>query len=360
VKVWSLDGRVVYSDEPRLVGQTFSLDEDEREVLTTAPGTRADVTDLQQPENRFERGRGKLLEVYRPIWQPDGQPLLFETYAPYSLVTDRGARLWRGFAGITLTSVLLLVVLLVPIIVGLLNQLRRAQVYREALLLQAVEASATERRRIAGTLHDGVVQELAATALVLAGKAAGHRRAGRNEAADEWQEAASVVRANVGGLRSVLVDIYPDSLHAAGLSVALTDLANSLRGRTICVDVTVSPGDTAGLPDATENLVFRVAQECLRNAVKHSGGRHVEVSVQRRAEDVVLEVVDDGRGFDVNAVRTAPEPGHLGLRLIADLSRDQRAVLQVASIPGCGTRWRLEVPVAEPPTSRRLGRRATR
>jgi signal transduction histidine kinase len=358
VKVWNLDGRIVYSDEPRLVGQHYSLGTEEREVLTTAPGTRAEVTDLTQPENQFERGRGKLLEVYRPVWTPDGQPLLFETYAPYSLVTERSTRLWRGFAGVTLSSVLLMITLLIPIIIGLLRRVRLAQQQREALLLRAVEASSTERRRIAATLHDGVVQELAATALQLAGKAAAYRRNGQDQAADEWQEAAGTVRANVGGLRSVLVDIYPASLHSAGLSVALSDLANTLRGRTINIDVNVDPSAATGLPEEAENLVFRVAQETMRNSVKHSGGLHVSVTVWRRGNKVVLEVADDGAGFDVSSALDNPEPGHLGLRLLTDLCAEEGATLLVDSGRGRGTRWHLEV--YAPPTSGRSASREAR
>ena len=70
VKIWSPTGRILYSDERALIGQTFPLGAEERGVLTD-PQTRADVSDLTGPENRLERGRGKLLEVYRPIWTPD-------------------------------------------------------------------------------------------------------------------------------------------------------------------------------------------------------------------------------------------------------------------------------------------------
>jgi hypothetical protein len=88
VKLWTAAGRVVYSDEPRLIGQTFPLASEERAALA-GPAVHAEVSDLQRPENRYERGRGKLLEVYRPVWTPSGQPLLFETYSPYQLVTRR-------------------------------------------------------------------------------------------------------------------------------------------------------------------------------------------------------------------------------------------------------------------------------
>jgi hypothetical protein len=115
----------------------------------------AEVSNLDRPENKFERGRGKLLEVYRPVWTPAGQPLLFETYSPYQQVTQRAGQLWRGFAGITISGLLIMVALLLPILWRLLNRISGAQRQREVLLQRAVDASEEERRRIAGTLHDG-------------------------------------------------------------------------------------------------------------------------------------------------------------------------------------------------------------
>jgi two-component system NarL family sensor kinase len=124
VKIWTAKGQIVYSDEPRLVGRTFALGAEERGVFTH-PVTRAEVSDLHEPENTYEQGKGKLLEVYRPVWTPDGTPLLFETYAPYGSVSSKAGQLWRGFAGITLTSLLGLIVLMVPVVWSLLGRLRR-------------------------------------------------------------------------------------------------------------------------------------------------------------------------------------------------------------------------------------------
>ncbi len=98
VKVWSRDGEILWSDEPRLIGDVFSLGPEEQEVIEH-PATRADVSDLDEPENRYERGNGKLLEVYRPVWTPDGTPLLFETYARYDTVVARSGQLWRASPG---------------------------------------------------------------------------------------------------------------------------------------------------------------------------------------------------------------------------------------------------------------------
>ena len=88
----------------------------------------------------------------------------------------------RGFAGVTVSSLLFFTVLLLPIVWWLLGRLKRSQNQREELLERAVDASIEERRRIAGTLHDGVVQELAATSFTVAGAAATGRDAGRRAA----------------------------------------------------------------------------------------------------------------------------------------------------------------------------------
>src|SRR5690348_6352924 len=170
VKLWATDGTILWSDEPRLIGEKFALDPEEQEVFAK-PRTKAEVSDLNQPENRFERGNGRLLEAYRPVWTPNGTPLLFETYSPYTEVDQRAGQLWRGFAGVTISSLLLLVALMIPLLWRLTSRIRAAHRQREALLQRAVDASADERRRIAATLHDGVVQELAGASFSVSGAA---------------------------------------------------------------------------------------------------------------------------------------------------------------------------------------------
>ena len=98
VKLWTRDGRIVYSDEPRLIGARFPLDAEKLDVLRTGT-TKASLSDLAGPENRYERGQGDLYEVYLPIRAPDGTPLLFETYQRRSAVASTGRRIWMPFAG---------------------------------------------------------------------------------------------------------------------------------------------------------------------------------------------------------------------------------------------------------------------
>ncbi len=341
VKIWTPNGRIVYSDEPRLIGRTFPLGDDERGVLTN-PRIRADVSDLRAPENEYEQGNVKLLEVYRPVWTPTGKPLLFETYFRYDEVTARSGQLWRGFAGVTLSSMLLLLLLLLPVLWRLLNRLRRAQDQRESLLQRAVDASQAERRRIAGTLHDGVVQDLAATSFAVAGSAERAAGLGQPELASTLQSAAATVRTSIGGLRSLLVDIYPPSLASAGLAAALGDLTASARSRGVVVSLHLPPDC---VPDAAaERLIYRVTQECLNNIVKHAQASHVVVRLTCNHDAAVLDVCDDGVGFDATRAMGEPAEGHFGLRVLADVAVDARAELRLRTAPGAGTHWQLRIP----------------
>jgi two-component system NarL family sensor kinase len=97
VKLWRPDGRIVYSDEERLIGQKFPPRTAEL-AEAREKGVVAEVSELTEPENRYDRGHGKLLEVYLPLTAPDGSPLLFETYRRYDVITGRGESVWRSFA----------------------------------------------------------------------------------------------------------------------------------------------------------------------------------------------------------------------------------------------------------------------
>ena len=343
VKIWSPEGKVIYSDQPELVDRTFPLEPEEREVLSD-PRTVAEISDLDRAENALDREIGdKLVEVYRPVWTSTGQEALFEIYAPYDQVGQRTSQLWRGFAGVTLSSLLLFVVLVAPLVWHLLSRVRRSQRQRELLLQRAVDASDAERRRIAATLHDGPVQDLAATSFVIAGATAHAESAGRTGLAEELRSVAGSVRTSIRALRTLLVDIYPPSLAQAGLPVALTDLAQTVRAPGLTVVVEPVQDAELGLRHDQERLVYRVAQETLRNAAKHATPCTVRVSLHREGEDVLLDVVDDGRGFDPGATLADPEHGHFGLQLLAELASTGGATLQVASAPGQGTHWQLQV-----------------
>jgi len=337
IRIWRADGTILYSDVREQINTRFPIGGEELEILRDG-GVEAEVSELARAENRFEQDEGQLLEVYLQIRAPNGEPLLFESYQRFSSVTEDTRRLFVTLLPAALGGLLVLALLQLPLAWSMARRLQAGRREREALLRRALDASVDERRRIAADLHDGVVQELAAVSFNLA--AAGQRAAGAPpELRDALTEGAGRARQSMRQLRSLVVDIYPPDLHRAGLPAALSDLAEGVRSRDIVPSVEVP--EHLDLPTDVEELLFRSAQEAVRNVVKYADARNVHVAVVRENGHAVLEVRDDGRGFDP---ATVPD-GHLGLRLLADAAAETGGRLAVDSSPSSGTSLRLEVPV---------------
>jgi signal transduction histidine kinase len=333
VKIWDSTGRIVYSDEPALIGKRYPLSPQEQADFRTGR-VEAQVSDVSKPENRFERRMGKLLEVYLPIRTPSGIPLRFETYYRSSFVSARAGRIFRGFAPVMIGALALLALIQLPLAWWLARRIQRGQEERERLLRHAIDASDVERRRIAQDLHDGVVQDLAAVSYSLAAAAedapAPYDR--------DLRSAAAETRHGIGQLRTLLVDIYPPELHRAGLAASLADVLGSARARGLETSLDVDPD--LGLEPEAEALFYRIAQEAIRNVVKHAGAAAVSVDVFATETGARLVVEDDGRGFDPSTVEAE---GHFGLRVLEDLALEAGGELQIDSATGAGTRVVVEV-----------------
>lgn len=348
MKLWTEDGRIVFSDDERLIGRQYPLEEDKSEVLETDEAA-AEITDLSRAENDLEHDLGTQVEVYRPVRTPSGEVLLFETYMPLSSLAARTSMVWMQFLPITVGALVLLQLVQFPLAVRLARQTARARRDREVMLHRSLAASDAERRRIAADLHDGVVQDLAATSIALAGAAMEADRDGSRAESGRLHTAADAVRAAIRSLRSLVVDIHPPNLRRTGLAAALGDLAATTTARGIAVTLLVDDAATRRLGCQAEQFAFRVAQEALRNVVVHADATAVEVRLARReavrGDLLTLAVTDDGRGFDP----TTPPPDdrpHLGLRLLEELAGDVGGRIDVSSAPGAGTIVTMEVPVS--------------
>ena len=166
VKIWRGDGTILYSDESKLIGAKYPLDDEETQVLENG-GTEAEVSDLTKPENRFETESNGLVEVYTRIHSPEGEPMLFEVYYSADDLAARRRAVFAPIQRITVGGLLAMLVIATPIIWVLTRRLTRNARERERLLRASMTASEAERRRIARDLHDGVVQDLAGTAFSL-------------------------------------------------------------------------------------------------------------------------------------------------------------------------------------------------
>jgi signal transduction histidine kinase len=342
INLWSRDGRLIYTSELEIIIKNIrsldlKLDRDQRRILHDG-GVDSEIADPSRPEdehNLADVGTDGMVRIYARAESPEGKPILVETYFTLDELGQRRAEIFSSFRWITLGGLGLLTLVATIILIGLTRQLRSAAAERERLLHSSLDASDAERRRIARDLHDSVVQDLAGTAFSVSAVA---RTPDLSEESRETLDAAGAsLRTSLKSLRSLLAEIHPPELSADGLPAALADLIAPAAAQDMQASVSVEGAETAS--DEHVALVWRVAQEAARNAMRHSKASTLAVTVRGDGRTLTLEVVDDGVGFD--PARTAPDS--YGLRGLRSLVADNGGVLQVRSSPGEGTTVRMEV-----------------
>jgi two-component system sensor histidine kinase UhpB len=215
-----------------------------------------------------------------------------------------------------------------------LRMMRRLEAERRRAGSAALHAQEEERTRVARDLHDEVNQSL--TGLLLRLEAA--REAAPPEMEGELAETKALANQAMNELLSLARQLRPTALDDLGLVAAIEGQLDRLGGEiTTSLDV---EGDFSDLGDDAQLVVYRVAQEALSNAARHSGAGRVEVRL-RRAEggDVILEVADDGRGFAFDESQRG-----LGIGGMRERALLIGADLEIESRPGRGTTVRLTVP----------------
>ncbi|WP_328428679.1 GAF domain-containing sensor histidine kinase [Streptomyces sp. NBC_00443] len=197
-----------------------------------------------------------------------------------------------------------------------------------------------ERSRLAHELHDAVSQKLFSLRLTAQAAAALIDR-DPSRAKGELHQVAALAAEAADELRAAVVELRPAALDEDGLVATLRTQIQVL-DRAHSARVTFAGRGVKALPSAQEEAVLRVAQEALHNALRHSGGEHVDVTLDRRAGGAVLRITDDGGGFDPKAIRRAGR--HLGLVSMRDRASGVGGTLTVESAPGKGTVIEMEVP----------------
>ena len=285
VKIWNREGTIVYSDEARLIGVQHALRADELDALQSN-AVRSRVSDPSEPDNRFERDLGKLLEVDVHIRAPNGQPLLLAVYYRYNVVTTAGTHVWNRFAPFALGSLLALTIVLLLVGSLLARRLRRRQ-HVESVGIEVVE----------------LVVPL--------------------DAIEPVEEAEPVP---VVGPAPI---VEPDP------ATALVDALSHLVARTSDsgIATTLDTGNVHNsIPPAVAEMFFRATEEALRNQPAHETATPVTVRVSDRDHIATLEVIDQGGG-------------HLDLRALTDIVADADGRLVVDSGDNGATRVHVEVPL---------------
>jgi signal transduction histidine kinase len=211
--------------------------------------------------------------------------------------------------------------------------LTNARLYERGRELSVLQ----ERARLARDLHDAVSQKL----FSVRAKAAAAAVLVERDPARAIEEIGSV--AMLAGqahteLRAVIDGLAPPELAAGGLAGSVRGYA-LLAGRTYGTRVVVQAGELPCLDPRHETTVYRIAQEAIGNALRHAGSSTVTVSLGCRGPNLILEVRDDGAGFDPRAPQTG-----LGLASMRERAASAGGRLTVSSSPGGGTKVRLSVP----------------
>jgi signal transduction histidine kinase len=340
VVIVNADGRVLYSDDVSRRETDTSLTEDQsRSLRTGTPGSRIVRAGAAGEAGLpgYEPKAGPQLQTWTRIKLGPGiRPLLFEAYFPLEDVDSRRSEITSSFRWITLGPLLLLIAIATVMLQVLTRQVTSAAAERERLLRAAIDASDAERRRIARDLHDSVVQDLAGTAFTVSALA--RDPSVPEDSRGTLQTAAGSLRDDLKSLRSLLAEIHPPDLRAEGLPAALGDLIAPAEAAGVQASVSVEGAETAS--DRRAALVWRVAQEAVRNAMRHSEASTLAVTVRGNGRRLTLEVVDDGVGFDPSGVRDRESFGLRGLR---SLVSDAGGTLEVRSSPREGTTVHMEV-----------------
>ena len=214
------------------------------------------------------------------------------------------------------------------------TRLRERDAQQAHLERELIEASESERRRIGHDLHDGLGQRLTAAslttnALVAALKADAPALTGRGE------DLGRQLRAAIAETRSLSHGLAPVALVDDGLMAALGELADSISGGGTVRGVFECPEPVRVTNAEIANHLHRIAQEAVNNALKHAAPAEIRIGLERHGDTVVLEVDDDGEGFDVSGV--LPGDG-IGLHVMRFRARLICAALEIYSPPAGGTR----------------------
>jgi two-component system sensor histidine kinase UhpB len=216
-----------------------------------------------------------------------------------------------------------------------LRMMRRLEAERRRAGSAALQAQEEERARVARDLHDEVNQSL--TGLLLRLEAA--REAAPPELEAELADTKALANQAMQELLSLARQLRPTALDDLGLAAAVAGQVEQL-GRGEIEAQFAAEGDFSDLDDDTQLVVYRVAQEALSNATRHSGAAHVVAKLRRsNAEGVELKVSDDGRGFAFDE-----SEGGLGIAGMRERALLIGAKLTIESRPEHGTTVRLVVP----------------
>lgn len=211
---------------------------------------------------------------------------------------------------------------------------------------QVIRAREDEKKRISNVLHDELGSHilLLNSSLSLARQEVLENDPGR--AAARLAEAKKAANALAGTLRRICFDIRPPAMGVSGLAGAVAELAaRTERCTGIKTQCSLRLPDERKIDDLVKILAYRIIQESLNNAVKHSGARTVKIALNCAAGRLKFSVADDGKGFDADGPEFPDRSPTLGLRIMREEAESLYASISVDSATGFGTAVKGDFPL---------------
>ena len=373
LKIWGRDGHVIYnSPDPSLVGSRFAMEPALAQAF--AGEVRSRVVDKDEIEHQLKNPRWyRLIETFAPIRADrDNSIIAVAGFYQTSKSLEQGVRAaqlrtWAVHGAVTLVMLILLTTLVkkadntidaqrrelnekVTQLTALLAQ--NEQLHERVSRAAARTTALNERflRHVATDLHDGPGQCLALASMRIESlsEACGgcENSLGRERSvAEDFNTIHLALQSALGDLRAILRGLQLPEIEQLSVRETIQralDDHERKTGQEVPLECQDIP-DTAPLP--VRIALFRLLQESLANGFRHGGGRNQRVAVKGLAEQLRIEVADDGRGFDPSVPNTG---GHFGLDGMRERVQLLGGNFEVRSAPNQGTHIRASLPLLEP------------
>lgn len=355
VVLWDESGNVVWSTRESLIDATFELEPELRRLFGSTEALTADPG--EELENARPTGLlGNEVAVFTPITDPQGRPLLVQTYVDAASLDGLGSAPLLILLPLGVAALVLFEGVALMMGTRLARRVQSSRRERIKLLTASLGAVENERRRLAHDLHDGIVQDLAATRYALTAVMQTVPADLPGSPRSRLARVCELLGEELHLLRSMLGEMLPPETLGTPRPQVFRALVDRLVPEGIDWSVELDEG-VATVDPTTLEMAHRVVREGVRNAVRHARPTHIAVRVTTGGDGdewVRVEVDDDGVGPPVD--EGDPDGPHYGLRLLRGLVLDLDGHLRLLSLPDGGARlvaeWPLPSAGADDPASR--------
>lgn len=225
------------------------------------------------------------------------------------------------------------------------DQIEQLQV-REHMGQEILRAQEIERKRMAGALHDGPVQDLANLVVQLELHERLYLSNHHPEAQNSFSSLKSIARGCMGEMRRIIYDLNPMTLDDLGLVPTVKNVLDNLTTQTGIETDFYLLGLETRLASQIEVTVFRIIQESLNNSRKHANPQRIEVTIEFMPQYINAEISDDGVGFNLKEIEEKLKSGgHYGLLSMQNRAQLLNGVVRIQTNPGQGTRVFVRIPL---------------